>query len=221
MTLHPRRLVPVLATAVGLLVAPLPAVAGAPPVVDESRLQPALSAGFAPWTCQTKAGGPVCRGEFHYSGEWGPADLTCREEELWGRTEIDRYQTRYYDTDYLDSHREFRTKNVDHLATTPTGPDVVTITTNVRFKETFAVPGDDSTRTIVSHGIGWDIRPARGPAVWRAVGTVVESPDGDGTFSGMVTSSSGNTRYQDAPLPDVLSDDTFVAAVCEAASAGS
>jgi hypothetical protein len=44
---------------------PSSATADAPPPVDESRLVPALSPSFAPWTCQTKQEGPVCKAERH------------------------------------------------------------------------------------------------------------------------------------------------------------
>ena len=199
----------------------LPAQATAPPPVDESRLVPSLSSGFAPWTCHTKPDGPVCRGERHVSGAWGLFDLPCGEQQLWARTESDRYQTRYYNEDYLDSHREFRTNDIDFLSTSPTGPAVATISTNVRFHEWFAVPGDDRTRTIITQGLLWDIRSAQGSAVWRAVGTLVEPPDAVGTFSGHVTAGSSTTQYEDAPLGVVLSDETFVGAVCWATTGGS
>jgi len=213
-----RAIVSVLGLTLTLLVAPLTAVAEAPTPVDESRLVPSLSAAFAPWTCQTKQNGPVCRGESHRSWGWSPSDLPCVDTQLWVRGDSDRYQTRYYTEDYLDGFREFRTHDIDYLSTSPDGPATATITTNVRFEEPFAVPGDDQTITIVTHGVLWDIRSVQGPAVWRAVGTLIEPPDAVGTFSGHVTDGSTTTRYEDTPLPEVLSDDTFIAAVCAAAT---
>lgn len=208
------------ALALVLFAVSAPVVADAPPPVDESRLQPALSPTFTPWSCQTKTTGPVCKGERHLSSGWEPFDISCGDVELWTRREEDRYQTRFYNEDYLDFHREFRTNDIDYLSTSPTGPATGSISTNVRFEEPFAVPGDDRTRTIISDGLLWDIRSAQGSAVWRAVGTLVEAPDAVGLFSGQVTSGSQTQRFHDAPLPDVLSDDTFVGAVCAAATGG-
>jgi hypothetical protein len=202
--------------ALSQLVAPSSALASGPPPVDEGRLVPALSPTFTGWTCQTKQEGPVCKGERHLSSEWAPFDFGCGDTPLWSRGESDRYQTRHYNADYLDSHREFRTNDVDYLATSPKGPATATISTTLRFSELFAVPGDDRTRTIISDGILWDIRPSRGAATWRAVGTLVEPPGEVGTFSGHVTAGGVTTRFDDAPLSDVLSDDGFVAAVCAA-----
>ncbi|KQU64134.1 hypothetical protein [Phycicoccus sp. Root101] len=213
-------LIVLLVIAFTVLGAPKSARAGAPPPVEQSRLVPSLSPSFAPWSCRTTQSGPVCKGERHFSGAWELSDFPCGDTQVWARGESDRYQTRYYNRDYLDSRREFRTRDIDFLRTSPTGPATATISTNVRFAETFAVPGDDTTRTIVSDGVLWDIRPAAGPAVWRAVGTLVEPPDSGATFSGHVTAGSQTTRYENAPLTEVLSDDTFIAAVCAAATAG-
>ena len=91
-----RGIVTVLGLALVLVGAPLPAQATAPPPVDESRLVPLLSSGFAPWTCQTKQDGPVCKGERHVSRGWVPFDFACGDTPLWARGESDRYQTRYY-----------------------------------------------------------------------------------------------------------------------------
>jgi hypothetical protein len=215
---HRRGIATGVALSLTLLIAPTPTLAEAPAPVDESRLVPLLSPGFAPWTCQTKQDGPVCKGEYHQSWDWGPFDLPCGDTPLWARGESDRYQTRYYNEDYLDTFREFRTHDIDYLSTSPEGPATATISTNVRYETPFAVPGDDQTRTIISHGLLWDIRSVQGPAVWRAVGTLVEPPDAVGTFSGHVTDGSTTTRYEDTPLPEVLSDDTFIAAVCAAAT---
>jgi hypothetical protein len=196
-------------------------MAGAPVPVDESRLVPALSPSFAPWTCQTKQEGPVCKGERHVAlGEPLPFDFGCGDTQIWTKGTSDRYQTRYYNEDYLDSYREFRTNDIDYLSTSSTGPALATISTNVRFSEPFAVPGDDRTRTIITEGALWDIRSSQGAAVWRAVGTLVERPDTVGTFSGHVTAAGQTTRFIDTPLPEVLSDETFVSAVCEAVTGG-
>lgn len=194
---------------------PTAASGAAPEPVDESRLVPALSPSFAPWTCQSKQEGPVCKGERHVSSGWEPF-FSCGDTALWVSGRSDRYQTRYYNEDYLDSYREFRTNDIDYLSTSPTGPVMATISANVRFEEPFAVPGDDRTRTIITHGVPWDIRPVNGPAVWRAVGTLVEPPEGVGTFTGHVTDGSTTTRLVDAPLPEVLNDDDFVEMVCTA-----
>jgi len=186
--------------------------------VDESRLVPALSPSFAPWTCQMKLGGPVCKGARHVSSDWGPFDFGCGDTQLWVRGTSDRYQTRFYNKDYLDFYRKFRTDDVDYLGTSPIGPAKATISTKVRFWETFAVPGDDRTRTVTTQGLLWYIRSTHAGAVWRAVGTLVEPPDAVGTFSGYVTTAGRTTRFVNTPLPEVLSDDTFVAEVCAAMS---
>jgi hypothetical protein len=214
-----RGITAVFGLSLALLVTPVSAQATAPPPVDESRLVPSLSPTFGSWTCRTSKDGPVCTGERHLSGDWGLFDFPCGDTQLWARGESDRYQTRYYNNEYLDSYREFRTNDIDYLATSPTGPATATISTNVRFNETFAVPGDDRTRTIITHGLLWDIRSTQGSAAWRAVGTLVEPPDGVGKFTGHVTDGARTTQYVDAPLGDVLSDDTFIGAVCAAATA--
>jgi hypothetical protein len=56
--------------------------------------------------------------------------------------------------------------------------------------------------------------------VWRAVGTLVEPPDAVGTFTGHVTADGRTTRYVGTPLSEVMSDDTFVSAVCGAVTGG-
>jgi hypothetical protein len=96
----------------------------------------------------------------------------------------------------------------------------VSISTNVRFYETFDIRGDDQTLTITTKGILWDLRPAQGPAIFRAVGTLVEPYDAAPTFSGQVTIPGESTRYDDAPLEAFLTDEFFVAALCEAATSG-
>ncbi len=110
-----------------------------------------------------QAGRAGLQGRAPPSWGWVPFDLPCGDTQLWARGESDRYQTRYYNEDYLDSYREFRTHDIDYLSTSPTGPATATITTNVRFDEPFAVPGDDQTRTIITHGVLWDIRSPRVP----------------------------------------------------------
>ena len=97
---------------------------------------------------------------------------------------------------------------------------MATISTNVRFSLPLAVPGEARTLTVITDGVLWDIRSSQGAAVWRAVGTLVEPPDAVGTFSGHVTADGTTTRFVDTPLPEVLSDETFVSAVCEAVAGG-
>jgi len=82
------------------------------------------------------------------------------------------------------------------------------------------VPGDDTTITVVTVGTLWDIRPAVGPAVFRAVRTLVEPPDAGPTFTGHVTTGGVTMRYDDAPLEAFFSDDLFVEWVCQAVEAG-
>lgn len=200
------------------LISPSSASSVGRPPVDESRLVPALSPSFVPWTCKVKQSGPVCTGERHVSSDWAAFDFGCGETPLWFSNRSDRWQTRFYNMEYLDFYREFRTKDVDYLSTSPTGPATATIRTHARFVEHFAVPGDDGTRTIITSGVLWDIRPSHGPAQWRAVGTLVEPPDAEATFTGRVTTGGRTTHYVDTPLHEVLSDDTFVNAVCAAAS---
>ncbi|GAA2167986.1 hypothetical protein FHX52_3852 [Humibacillus xanthopallidus] len=214
--LHRRSVVAAVVLVLFQMSTPSSAMADAPTPVDESRLVPALSPSFEPWSCQTKQEGPVCKGERHTSSGWVPFDLACGDTQLWANGTSDRFQTRYYNKDYLDTYREFRTNDIDQLSTSPTGPATATISTNVRFSEPFAVPGDDQTRTITTEGVLWDIRSSQGAAVWRAVGRLVEPPDAVGTFSGHVTAAGKTTRFVDAPLPEVLSDETFVSAVCAA-----
>ena len=214
--LHRCSLVAAVALVLSPLGTPSSAMADAPPPVDQSRLMPTLSPTFTPWTCQTKQEGPVCKGERHTSTGWVPFDFGCGDTQLWANTRSDRYQTRYYNEDYRIAYSEFRSNDIDYLSTSSTGPAMATISTNVRFSETFAVPGDDRTRTIITDGALWDIRSSQGAAAWRAVGTLVEPPDAVGTFTGHVTAAGKTTRFVDTPLPEVLSDETFVSAVCEA-----
>lgn len=54
----------------------------------------------------------------------------------------------------------------------------------------------------------------------RAVGTLVEPYDATPTFSGQVTIEGESTRYDDEPLETFLTDEFFVEALCQAATAG-
>lgn len=185
--------------------------------VDESRLVPALSPTFVSQGCKTKLTGPVCKGERHLDSDWAPTDLPCAVP-IWGARTEDRYQTRYYNHDYLNYYREFRTNDTDSLSTSPTGPATATISTNVRFFETFDIPGDDQTMTVTTVGVIWDLRPAQGPTLFRAVGELVEPYNAPATFSGQVTTGGVSTRYHNAPLDEFFSDDAFVEAMCQAAT---
>ena len=82
----------------------------------------------------------------------------------------------------------------------------------------FAVPGDDSTRTIISSGTLWDIRPVTGPPIFRAVGTLVEPYDGPATFTGHVTIDGVTTRYTGTPLEAFFTFESFTEWVCRAAT---
>ena len=106
------------------------------------------------------------------------------------------------------------------LTARPTGPATATISATVRFDEPFAVPGDDSTRTIITEGVPWDIRSSTGRSIFRAVGTLVEPPGELGTFTGHTTVDGVTTAYNDASLSLVLSDDAFVDYVCRAVTGG-
>jgi hypothetical protein len=199
---------------------PAPAAfAAGPEEVDESRLVPSLSSSFAPWDCKAKRTGPVCTGERHLSDDWAPVPDVC-DVPIWGSRVEHRYQTRYYDHDYLNYYREFRTNDVDYLSTSPAGPASASISTNVRFFETFDVLGDDQTLTITTNGVLWDLRSSQGSAIFRAVGTLVEPYDATPTFSGQVTIEGESTRYDDEPLETFLTDEFFVEALCQAATAG-
>jgi hypothetical protein len=213
-----RAVVLVAASVLALVVAPATALAQAPPgPVDKSRLVPSLSPTFTPWRCKAKQSGPVCTGERHLTFGWEPTDFPC-SVPVYGARDERRRQTRFYDWNYLNYDRSFETNDVDWFSTSPAGPATGSIATTIRFKEHFGVPGDDTTRTIVSDGVLYDIRAADGPALWRAVGTLVEPPGEVGTFTGRVTDHGVSTPYVDAPFPQVLPDDTFVSVVCEAAT---
>ena len=212
-------------TAAGLALAactalhPTTVASAAPDEVDESRLVPALSPTFVPWTCKMKSTGPVCGGERHLFSDWAPADIPC-DVPLWNSRVEHRYQTRYYDHDYLNYDRTFRTNDVDYFSTSPIGPATATIKANIRFVEPFAVRGDDQTVTVISHGTLWDIRSTQGAAVFRAVGTLVEPYDAPPTFSGHLTVEGVTTTYRNAPLDAIIDDASFFGWVCEAATAG-
>ncbi|MET0526109.1 MAG: hypothetical protein ABWZ91_14990 [Nocardioides sp.] len=207
----------VLAVAAPLLLA-APALADPPAEIDQSLLVPStLDSSFAPFDCRMKPTGPVCTGERHIATDWEPIDLPC-DVPVYGRTISDRYSTRYYDHDYLNYDRRVRLKDIDYLSTSPSGPATATITAKTRFKEPFAVPGDEASRTIITRGVPWDIRPRTGRAIFRAVGTLVEPPGEVGTFTGHTTVGGVTTTYDNAPLSQVLPDDAFVDYVCRAAT---
>jgi hypothetical protein len=209
-----------IAAAAGLTLLAAPSVATADPPpgpVDESRLVPSLSQTFAPWTCVAKQTGPVCTGHWQVTTGWGPADFPCAVP-IYANSDFDRRSTRYYNWDYLNYDRYVHQNDIDHLSTSPDGPVTATISTTGRFREPFATPGDDKTFTVISEGVPWDIRSAQGPSLFRAVGTIVEPPGQVGTFTGHVTDHGVTTRYENAPLTQVLPDENFLSLVCEAAT---
>lgn len=211
------RPVATLTLAVPLLLA-APAGAEAPAEVDQSLLVPTtLDSSFAPFDCRMKATGPVCTGERHIATEWELSDFPC-EVPVYVRTVSDRYSTRYYDQQYLNYDRHFRLKDTDYLSTSPSGPATATISANTRFDEPFAVPGDDATFTVITQGVPWEIRSSTGRAILRAVGTLSEPPGEVGTFTGHTTVDGVTTRYDEAPLSQVLPDDAFVDYICRAAT---
>jgi hypothetical protein len=185
--------------------------------VDESRLVPALNESFAPWTCKMKVTGPVCSGERHLSSDWAPVEEFPCDVPLYGRGTDNRYSTRFYDHDYLNYDRKVRADLVDMFSTSPGGPAAVTIETRVRFREPFDVPGDDSTRDIITEGVLWDIQAANGRPIVLVVGTLVEPHDGPATFTGHATHNGVTATYDDAPLEEVLPEDVFLSAICETA----
>jgi hypothetical protein len=108
-----RRTAPRIGPAVLALAAPLllsaPALANPPAEVDQSLLVPTtLDSSFAPFDCRMKSRGPVCTGERHISTGWEPFDVPC-DVPIYVRTVSDRYTTRYYDHDFLNYDRHFRT----------------------------------------------------------------------------------------------------------------
>lgn len=206
----------VLTVVAPLLLATPTAVADPPAEVDQSLLVPStLESSFAPFDCRKRPTGVVCTGERHVATDWTPVDIPCGVP-VHARTVSHRYSTRFYDHDYLNYDRRVRQDDVDYLSTSPGGPATATISARTRFREPFAVPGDESTRTIITHGVPWDIRSATGRAIFRAVGTLVEPPDEMGTFTGHTTVDGVTTRYVDAPLSEVLPEDAFLDYVCRA-----
>jgi len=205
-----------------LVAAATPVARADPPdEVDQSLLVPTtLDSAFAPFTCRLRPTGPVCTGERHLDTGWVPVpDFPC-DETLHNRFVSDRWSTRYYDHDYLNYDRRVRLDDVDHFSTTPGGPATATITSHTRFFEPFAVPGDDTTRTIVTSGTIWDVRGVGGAPLLRTVGTLVEPPGEVGTFTGHVTRDGVTTRYEDAPLDEATPESELFAAVCRAATGG-
>lgn len=199
---------------------PVAGHADPPEEIDQSLLVPTtLTSAFAPFTCRMRPTGPVCTGERHLDTGWQPVDFPC-DVQLHNRYVSDRWSTRYYDHDYLNYDRRVRMHDVDHFSTTPGGPTTATITAHVRFVEPFAVPGDDSTFTVITTGTLYDIRAVPGPALFRMVGTLVEPPGEVGTFSGHVTRGSETTTYTDAPLDVVFPEEEFFDVVCRAATGG-
>ncbi|WP_344303214.1 hypothetical protein [Nocardioides bigeumensis] len=197
-----------------------PANAEAPDEVDQTLLVPTtLDSSFAPFVCKAKQTGPVCTGERHLVEGWAPVDFPCGVPVYGARTE-DRWQTRYYNAQYLNYDRWFRSHDVDYLSTEPSGPATATISANVRFREPFAVPGDDSTITVITSGLLYDIRSSKGEAIFRAVGTLVEPPDAAPTFTGQVTIDGTTTTYVDALFDTFFTDDAFVGWVCRAITGG-
>lgn len=199
----------------GQLVSSSASAAPPPGPVDESLLVPALNPDLAPWTCSAKQSGPVCTGELDAVNEWQPFDFAC-DVPVYVRSTFQRRATRYYDWDYRNYDRFVHQNDLDELSTSPTGPATATITVRTRFREPFAVPGDTSTLTVITEGVPLDIRPVQGPPVLRLVGTLVEPSGEAGTFSGHVTDRGVTTHFDGAPLAEVLSDEVFAEAVCEA-----
>src|SRR6478735_1372447 len=89
----------ILILAIGVMA---PVHADAPDEVDQSLLVPTtLDSSFAPFVCKARRTGPVCTGERHLIDDWAPADWPCEVPVFGARTE-DRWQTRYYNQDYLN-----------------------------------------------------------------------------------------------------------------------
>ncbi len=209
-----------LALSAGLAAAllPAPAAASEHKMVDRSRLQPVLNPRFDPWDCKLKQSGPVCTADRHLYGDWELTDLPCAVPVWSARTEH-RYQTLFFDDQYRNYHRKNRTNDIDEFRTSAGGPATSAVTTTVRYFYTFGVPGDLSTVTLTTEGVIWDLRRDRGPALFRAVGTLVEHFNGEpATFSGVVTIKGEHTRYENEPLETFFSDELFVSWLCEAAT---
>jgi hypothetical protein len=196
------------------------AQADPPAEVDQALLVPTtLDSAFAPFTCRSTPTGPVCTGEWHLDTGWQPVDFPC-DVPIHNRFVANRFQVRYYDHDFLNYDRHFRSRDIDYFSPDPDGPATGTIRTNVRFVEPFAVPGDDATRTIITSGTLYDIRGVRGPALFRMVGTLAEPPGEVGRFSGHVTRDGVTTTYGDAPIDVVLPEEDFLDYVCRATIGG-
>lgn len=194
---------------------PVPASGSEHRDVDQSRLQPPLLERFAPWDCRMKQSGPVCTGEGHVVGDRELTDLPC-DVAVWGARTEHRYQTLFFDHDYRNYYRRNRTNEVDAFSTSPDGPTTGSVSTTARYFYTYGVPGDLDTVTITTSGVIWDLRPAHGPAIFRAVGTLVEPAGQVPTFSGRVTIDGEGTNYQDVPLDSFLTDERFVNWLCRA-----
>ena len=195
-----------------------PGAVASPREVDEARLVPSLAdSSFAPFDCKLRRTGPVCTGERHYETGWEDAGLPC-DVPVYGMREEHRYQTRYYDTGYLNYDRRFRTHDLDSLSTSPDGPATATVRAQTRFDEPFAVPGDESTKSVITTGTIWDVRRATGPALFRAVGTLVEAPGVEPVFSGQVSEDGVSTRYDQVPLSAFFSEEEFLGLLCQAAT---
>ncbi|WP_377641320.1 hypothetical protein [Oryzobacter terrae] len=192
------------------------ASAEAPPgPVDQSLLVPALHPDLAPWTCAFRRTGPVCTGELDAVKDWQPFDFSC-DVPVYARSTFQRRATRYYDWDYRNYDRYVHQNDLDELSTSPAGPATALISVRTRFREPFAVPGDLSSMTVITEGVPMDIRSVRGAPVLRLVGTLVEPAGQVGTFTGHVTERGVTTRHENVPLDEVLSDEVFIGAVCEA-----
>lgn len=196
---------------------PAAATAAEDRTVDQSLLQPPLLERFAPWDCTWRHSGIVCVGEFHEVGDWAPTDLPCAEPVYAARTEH-RYQRLFFDEQYRNYDRQNRTRDTELFSTSPDGSAAGTLYTNVRYSYDYGVPGDLSTVTLTTTGVIWDLAPAQGPAIFRAVGTLVEPSDAPPTFTGHVTIDGVTTVYEDAPLDTFLTDERFVSWLCEAAT---
>lgn len=185
--------------------------------VNQAKLVPPLHERFEPWTCTQRRTGPVCTGELKEASAWEPASWPCAVP-LWGRRTEHRHQRLLFDHDYRNYARRNRTHDVDAVSTSARGPAAATIRTRVRYSYDFDVPGDLDTVTQTSRGVLWDVRPRRGPSVFRAVGTLVEPDFEPASFSGRVTVDGRTTEYDDAPMTSFLTDELFAGWLCEAAT---
>ena len=82
------------------------------------------------------------------------------------------------------------------------------------------MPGDDSTFTIITTGthLGHP-SPWAGPRSSVSVGTLVEPPEEDATFTGQVVRRRRTvTRYEDEPLESSLPEEDFFEYACRAAT---